>query len=145
MLFIDKIEALVPIQQRVISQFFGEVDGLGSTFNDHVLLRIGAAGEPAMIDPAMMRPGRFDTKVYVGSPDAVAREQILRALLNDRPISDDVAVRTLPDITAQKTGAELRNLVQQAADRAFLRAIREGQHTATVLTMSDFNVPNLRA
>jgi len=68
-LFIDEIEALVPsrrrngstIMQRVVSQFLGEVDGLGSTSDDHVLLLIGATNEPGRIDPAMMRPGRFDS------------------------------------------------------------------------------------
>ncbi|MFB3894485.1 MAG: AAA family ATPase [Phycisphaerae bacterium] len=60
--------------QRVISQFLGEVDGLGGTSDDHVLLLIGATNEPDMIDPAMMRPERLGLRVQVGPPDAAARD-----------------------------------------------------------------------
>jgi transitional endoplasmic reticulum ATPase len=145
-LFLDEVDALVPsrrrngstIMARVISQFLSEVDGLSSSLDEHVLLLIGATNEPDMIDPAMLRPGRFDTKVYVGPPDATAREQIFRLCLKDRPISEDVHIPLLVQMTEGKTGAEIRSLVQQAADQAFLRSIREGGAVIPMVTKADF-------
>jgi transitional endoplasmic reticulum ATPase len=146
-LFIDEIEALVPsrrrngstIMQRVISQFLGEVDGLGSTSDDHVLLLIGATNEPDMIDPAMMRPGRFDATIYVGLPDSAAREQMLRLCLVGCPVSADVAMTKLVQATKGKTGAALRNFVHQEGDQAFLRSISaRGCGREPCMSMADF-------
>ena len=144
-LFIDEIEALVPsrrrngstIMQRVISQFLGEVDGLGSTSDDHVLLLIGATNEPDMIDPAMMRPGRFDTRVHVKPPGAAAREQILRRCLSTRCVAADVRLSELVKDTQGKTGADIRALVEDAADRAFIRTIANAPGLSAI-TLADF-------
>jgi len=146
-LFIDEIEALVPsrrrngstIMQRVISQFLGEVDGLGSTSDDHVLLLIGATNEPDMIDPAMMRPGRFDLRVQVGPPDSAARKQILRVCLSGRPIAGDVGLTQLTAAMQGRTGAEIRRLVDAAADCAFLRSIQpEADNCLQYIALGDF-------
>jgi SpoVK/Ycf46/Vps4 family AAA+-type ATPase len=147
-LFIDEIEALVPsrrrngstIMQRVISQFLGEVDGLGSTSDDHVLLLIGATNEPNIIDLAMMRPGRFDTKVYVGPPDAAARQRILLASLSSRPTASDVSIPMLVEMTRGISGAEISSLVQKASDKAFLRSLRPGEQPG--IRAADFHVTN---
>jgi SpoVK/Ycf46/Vps4 family AAA+-type ATPase len=145
-LFLDEVEALVPsrrrngstIMARVISQFLTEIDGLSSSSDRDVLLLIGATNEPDMLDQAMLRPGRFDAKVYVGPPNASAREQILRLCLKNRPVSEDVHVPLLVQMTEGKTGAEIRSLVQQAEDRAFLRSIREGESATPIITEADF-------
>lgn len=131
-LFLDEVEALIPrrrhngstIMQRVISQFLVEVDGLAGAPEGNSLLLIGATNEPAMIDPAMLRPGRFDCKVYVGPPDHKARRQILTGCLRDRPIAEDVDINVLADLTEGLTGAELRRLVDSAADEAFLESLK---------------------
>ncbi len=144
-LFIDEIESLVPsrrrngstIMQRVISQFLGEVDGLSTTRDGHILLLIGATNEPDMIDPAMLRPGRFDVKILVGPPDAIARHHLLRLALNGRSVSADVSLPRLVEVTEGQTGAEMIAFVQNAADRAFLRSIAPGAISSGI-TMSDF-------
>jgi len=134
-LFIDEIEALVPsrrrnkstIMQRVISQILGEVDGLAPKEAGHALLLIGATNEPGMIDPAMLRPGRFDTKILVGPPDASARTRLLEAALSDKPVAPDLNLQNLVDQTNGMTGAEIVELVNRAADRAFLLDVLEGK------------------
>lgn len=131
-LFIDEVEALLPsrrrngstIMQRVISQLLGEIDGILETPAGHVLLLIGATNEPGMIDPAMLRPGRFDSLVYCGLPDAAARRKILTSNLTGRPTSQDVNIEELASKTEGLSGAELRELVNRAADRAFLDSVR---------------------
>ena len=145
-LFLDEVEALVPsrrkngstIMARVISQFLSEVDGLGSNYSGNTLLLIGATNEPDMLDLAMLRPGRFDTKIYVGPPDQKAREHILRLLLGNRPLAADVRIVKLAETTQGQTGAEICHFVQQAADHAFLRAIGENGTISPKLHMIDF-------
>ncbi|MBN1828720.1 MAG: ATP-binding protein [Deltaproteobacteria bacterium] len=130
-LFVDEVEALVPsrrkngstIMQRVISQMLGEVDGLAPKEAGHALLLIGATNEPGMIDPAMLRPGRFDTKLLIGPPDASARAKLLETALRDKPVAPDLDLETLVTQTEGMTGAEIVELVNQAADKAFIRDI----------------------
>lgn len=134
-LFIDEIEALVPsrrkngstIMQRVISQMLGEVDGLTPKEAGNALLLIGATNEPGMIDAAMLRPGRFDTKVFIGPPDAGARKKLLEDILFDKPTDPGLDIQDLVDLTAGMTGAEIVELVNRAADKAFLLDIAEGR------------------
>ncbi len=131
-LFLDEVEALVPsrrrngstIMRRVVSQILGEVDGLAKAPGGHVLLLMGATNEPDMVDPAMLRPGRFDAKVLIGLPARDARRQILSASLAFRPVSADVDLDLLAEQTEGTCGAELVGVVAAAADRAFLAALR---------------------
>lgn len=130
-LFIDEIESLVPsrrrnrstIMQRVISQILGEVDGLSARPPNHALLLIGATNEPDMIDHAMTRPGRMDACIYVGKPNHEARRQILSANLEGRPVGDDVDSELLTSKTEGMSGAEIKNLVERAVDKAFLSSL----------------------
>lgn len=131
-LFIDEIESLIPrrrlngstIMRRVVSQFLTEVDGLvGATAEDHILFLIGATNEIEMVDPAMLRPGRFDAKIHVRPPDWVARRRILEAQVAKLPLSDDVDIASLADLTDGMTGADIIAVVGRAADRAFMRTI----------------------
>ena len=134
-LFIDEIESLVPsrkrnnstIMQRVISQILGEVDGLQESPNGHTLFLIGASNVPEMIDPAMLRPGRMDTKIYVGPPNAAARRKILEALLDSRQTATDLNVDEFVTQTDGLTGAEIKELISKAADEAFISSITTNQ------------------
>lgn len=136
-LFLDEVDALVPrrrnngstIMLRVISQILGEVDGLRSTQAPGDLLLIGATNEIEMVDPAMLRPGRFDAKIFVGPPDANARKVLLGNLLEELPLPEDFSLDRLAEHTAGFTGAEIKGFVQQAADEAFLRHIASGQES----------------
>jgi len=130
-LFIDEIESLIParkrnnstIMQRVISQMLGEVDGLQKGPDGHTLFLIGASNEPEMIDPAMLRPGRLDTKIYVGPPNADARRQLFGYLLSTRQTADDLDIDELVIQTEGLTGAEIKELVNKAADDAFITSV----------------------
>jgi len=133
-LFLDEIESLVPsrkrngstIMQRVISQILGEVDGLEKKPDAHVLFLIGATNEPGMIDSAMLRPGRLDTKIHVGPPNAAARRRLFQTLLADRPVADDVNADQLAARTDGLTGAEIKELIGKAADDAFIESVSTG-------------------
>ena len=143
-LFIDEVEGLIAsrrsnnstIMKRVIPQFLAEVDGLAGKPNGHVLLVIGATNEPSMVDAAMMRGGRFDAKVYVGPPDKEARKQMLAANLAGRPVADDTDLDRIAARTEGMTGADLRTLVDKAADSAFLSSITSPAESRQI-TMRD--------
>lgn len=133
-LFIDEIESLVPrrkknsstIMQRVISQILSEIDGFKSSHDNNTLFIIGATNEITMIDPAMLRPGRFDTHIYVGPPDYKARRKLLQDALKNRPIADDINIEELVTKTNGMTGAEINEVINKAADGAFISAIQSG-------------------
>ena len=135
-LFIDEIESLVPsrkhnhstIMQRVISQILGEVDGLQKSPDGHTLFLVAASNVPEMIDPAMLRPGRLDTKIYVGPPNAAARRKMLETLLGSRQTATDLNVDDLVTETDGLTGAEIKELVSKAADEAFISSITTNQY-----------------
>jgi transitional endoplasmic reticulum ATPase len=128
-LFIDEIEGLMPcrrhngstISQRVVSAFLSETDGLLGRA-DGVLL-LGASNEPDRIDPAMRRPGRFDSLIHCGLPDSAARRMILTNNLAGRPTTLDMYIDDLASRTEGLSGAELCELVNKAAERAFYDSI----------------------
>ena len=130
-LFLDECESLVPsrkrngstIMQRAISQFLAEIDGLQSRNGSHTLFLIGATNEPGMLDGAMLRPGRLDTKIYVGPPNAQGRRKMFDVFLAKRPVSEDLNIAALVARTDGMTGAEIKELVNKAADNAFLETI----------------------
>ena len=134
-LFIDEIEALIPsrkhngstIMQRIISTFLTEVDGFNKQSSDNTLFLMGATNEPAMIDPAMLRPGRFDCKIFVGSPDYEARKKLIEIELRGRPTVADFNLDEVAGASKGMTGAEIKELINKAADAAFEREIETGQ------------------
>jgi len=131
-IFIDEIEALVParsgngstIMARVVPQFLAEMQG----FSQHAgtLLVMGATNEPWAIDPAMMRPGRFDLHIYVGLPDQDARRYQLERLLRGRPLASDIDYERLAVLTDKYSGADIASIVQRAAREAFELSIGDG-------------------
>jgi cell division protease FtsH len=99
-------------REQTLNQLLVEMDGFES--NDGVIL-IAATNRPDVLDPALLRPGRFDRQIVVDAPDLRGREGILRVHLRNKPIADDVGVTTLARGTPGMSGADLANLVNEGA------------------------------
>ncbi len=126
-IFFDEIDAVTPVRgmsadahvtERVISQMLTELDGLEELNNVTV---IAATNRPDMVDPALLRPGRFDRLIFIGMPDIEAKKQILKIHLKDKPLADDVDIDVLAKNTEGFTGADLA----AACNEASMFAIRE--------------------
>jgi cell division protease FtsH len=115
-------------REQTLNQLLVEMDGFES--NEGVIL-VAATNRPDVLDPALLRPGRFDRRVVVGRPDVKGREQILRVHTKKVPLSDDVDLSVLGRGTPGFAGADLANLVNEAA----LIAARQNRK---VVTMYDF-------
>ena len=139
-IFIDELDSLVParggglgepqVTERVVNTILAEMDGL-EELNNVVL--IGATNRPNLIDPALLRPGRFDELVFVGTPDTAGRRRILAIHTKAMPLAKDVDLESLARRTERFTGADLEDLVR----RAGLTALRSALD-ANVVTMADF-------
>jgi transitional endoplasmic reticulum ATPase len=139
-IFIDELDSLVParggglgepqVTERVVNTILAEMDGL-EELNNVVL--IGATNRPNLIDPALLRPGRLDELIYVGTPDTAGRRRILAIHTNEMPLASDVDLESLAQRTERFTGADLEDLVR----RAGLTALRRGLD-ANEVTQSDF-------
>ncbi len=115
-------------REQTLNQLLVEMDGFES--NDGVIL-IAATNRPDVLDPALLRPGRFDRQIVVDAPDLRGREGILRVHLRNKPIADDVDVNRLARGTPGMAGADLANLVNEGA----LLAARRGHER---IYMNDF-------
>jgi len=115
-------------REQTLNQLLVEMDGFES--NEGVIL-IAATNRPDVLDPALLRPGRFDRQVTVPNPDVGGREKILKVHMRKVPLAPDVEPRTVARGTPGFSGADLANLVNEAA----LRAARVGKR---LVTMSDF-------
>ena len=111
--------------ERVVNQFLAELDGMEELRGVAI---IGATNRPDRIDPALLRPGRFDELVYVPVPDAAARQEILAALTRSMTLASDVDLEHLAEVTEGYTGADLR----AACTKAGLLAIRENPEALEV-------------
>jgi transitional endoplasmic reticulum ATPase len=141
-IFIDELDSLVParggglgepqVTERVVNTILSEMDGLEELQN---VVVIGATNRPTLVDPALLRPGRFDELIYVGTPDTAGRRRILAIHTRKMPIADDVDLESLAKRTERFTGADLEDLVR----RAGLTALRRGLDAGKV-TMEDFEV-----
>jgi transitional endoplasmic reticulum ATPase len=139
-IFLDEIDALAPRRgshvgdpaatERIVNTLLVELDGI-QELNGVVV--IGATNRPSLLDPALLRPGRFDELIYVAIPDREGRLHILRALTASMPLGPDVDLERLSARTEGFTGADLEGLVR----RAGLRALRESM-SAMVTTMPHF-------
>ena len=136
-IFIDELDSLVPargggmgepqVTERVVNTILAEMDGL-EELNNVVL--IGATNRPNLIDPALLRPGRFDELVYVGTPDTAGRRRILAIHTRNMPLAKDVDLEKLAQRTERFTGADLEDLVRRAGLTALRRGLDSGQVTA---------------
>jgi cell division protease FtsH len=115
-------------REQTLNQLLVEMDGFES--NDGVIL-IAATNRPDVLDPALLRPGRFDRQIVVDLPDLRGREGILRVHMRNKPLADDVDITTLARGTPGMAGADLANLVNEAA----LLAVRRGHDR---IFMADF-------
>lgn len=143
--FIDEIEALVParrssdqgVMRRLVPQILAELEGFASGPDDNPLLFVGATNEPWALDPAVLRPGRFDEKVYVALPDVPARRRIFELNLQGRPLAPDVELDLLADLTEGYSGADVKNICEKAAADVFLRAVKGGESEPPPIEMAD--------
>ncbi|MEO1047304.1 MAG: CDC48 family AAA ATPase [Pseudomonadota bacterium] len=120
-IFIDEIDSLVPargsgqgepqVTGRVVNTILAEMDGLEDLQS---VVVIGATNRPALMDPALLRPGRFDELVYVGTPDTEGREHILRIHTAKMPLAADVDLAVVAAHTERFTGADLEDVVRRA-------------------------------
>jgi len=132
--FIDEIDAVArrrgagmggghDEREQTLNQMLVEMDGFG--VNEGIIV-MAATNRVDILDPAIMRPGRFDRKIVVGRPDVAGREEILNVHAKNKPLGDDVDLKQVAQTTAGFTGADLENLLNEAAivtareDRAFI-------------------------
>jgi len=132
-IFMDEIDSIAPVRggedgsnvtERVISQMLTEIDGLQSLYN---VVVIAATNRPDMLDPALLRPGRFDRIVSIGPPDLESRKQILRIQTARKPLGDDVDIDELARRTDGYTGADLAALANEAVMLAIRSLVSSGQ------------------
>ncbi len=138
-IFIDEIDAVGRLRgaglggghderEQTLNQLLVEMDGFDSSEG---IIVMAATNRPDILDPALLRPGRFDRRIYVPIPDVKAREEILRLHASRVPLAPDVDLRVIAQSTPGFTGADLENLVNEAA----LLAARKNQKE---VTMKDF-------
>ncbi|MDE7454690.1 MAG: ATP-dependent zinc metalloprotease FtsH [Clostridia bacterium] len=116
-------------REQTLNQLLVEMDGFETSTS---IIVMAATNRADILDPALMRPGRFDRQVYVNRPDVRGREAILKVHARQKPIGPDVNFRTVARITAGFTGADLENLLNEAA----ILAVRAGRK---IITMADVN------
>jgi transitional endoplasmic reticulum ATPase len=137
-IFLDEVDSLIPrrgsgygdsgVTERVISQLLTEMDGLEALQN---VVVIAATNRPDILDPALLRPGRFDRLIYVPAPDDDSRLEILKIHVKGIPLSDDVNLEGLVKSTKGYSGADIKALCGEAA----LTAVRRKKKT---VTLNDF-------
>ena len=139
-IFLDEMDSLTPrrgggfsdsgVSERVISQLLTEMDGI-VTLQDIVV--IAATNRPDVVDPAVLRPGRFDRLIYVSEPDEKSRVQIFKIYTKDMPTAKDVDLVQLATLTKYYSGADIEALCREAAMHALRRDAKAGE-----VTMKDF-------
>ena len=139
-IFIDELDSLVParggglgepqVTERVVNTILAEMDGLEELQS---VVVIGATNRPNLVDPALLRPGRFDELIYVSVPDRGGRRRILSIQTQKMPLASDVDLDDLAERTDRFTGADLEDLVRRAGLVALRRSLSSDQ-----VTMADF-------
>jgi len=138
-IFFDELDSLAPargqdmgnnVSERVVNQLLTELDGLEEMGD---VMVIGATNRPDMIDPALLRSGRFDRLVKIGQPDEEGREQILKIHTDDTPLSPDVSLREIAEITEGYVGSDLESIARESA----IEALRDDDD-ATEVEMQHF-------
>ncbi len=140
--FIDEIDSLVPargsgnggepqVTARVVNTLLAEMDGMEELQS---VVVVGATNRPTLVDPALLRPGRFDELVYIGAPDEEGRKHILKIHTKKMPLAGDVDLAALAKKTTRFTGADLEDVVR----RAGLAAIRKNGSDVSEVTAENF-------
>jgi transitional endoplasmic reticulum ATPase len=132
-IFFDELDSIAPqrgtgsdakVTERVISQILTELDGLEELHNVTV---IAATNRPELVDPALLRPGRFSRHIMVGQPDDEARRAIFEIHLRDKPLASNVDINSLAARTENFSGADVANVVSEAVMLAIREYIKVGQ------------------
>ena len=133
-IFIDELDSLVPtrgsgmgepqVTERVVNTILAEMDGLEELQS---VVVIGATNRPNLIDPALLRPGRFDELIYVGVPDRAGRERILKIQTGKMPLASDVDLSVIAGQTDRYTGADLEDVVRRAGLNALRRSLKAAE------------------
>jgi len=133
-IFFDEFDSLVPrrgmgyadsgVSERVISQLLTEMDGI-MTLEDVVI--IAATNRPDIVDPAVLRPGRFDRLIYVPEPDEKARFDIFKLYTKDMPLAKDVDLKHLAGMTKSYSGADIEALCREAAMNALRKDVKSNE------------------
>jgi len=133
-IFFDELDSLAPsrsqemgsnVSERVVNQLLTEMDGLEEMGD---VMVVGATNRPDMIDPALIRSGRFDRLVMIGQPGVEGREQILKIHTRNTPLSPDVSLREVAEMTDGYVGSDLESIAREAA----IEALREDDHAEAV-------------
>ncbi len=143
-LFIDEIDAVGrhrgagmggghDEREQTLNQLLIEMDGFGA--NEGVII-IAATNRPDILDPALLRPGRFDRQLTVGYPDVKGREEILKVHAKNKPLAPDVELKTIAQSTAGFTGADLENLLNESA----LLAARRSKKAITMAEVEEATI-----
>jgi cell division protease FtsH len=117
-------------REQTLNQILVEMDGFE---NDTNLIIMAATNRPDILDPALLRPGRFDRKVIMDNPDVKGREEILAVHARGKPLASDVRIEAIAKITAGFSGADLENLVNEAA----ILAARRGKKSITMSELQE--------
>ena len=120
-------------REQTLNQLLVEMDGFAA--NEGVVV-LAATNRADVLDPALLRPGRFDRQIYVGLPDIKGREEILKVHAKGKPLAEDVDLSRLARGTAGFTGADLENLINEGA----LLAARKNQHFITMQDLKDAEI-----
>jgi SpoVK/Ycf46/Vps4 family AAA+-type ATPase len=141
-IFIDEIESLIParrdegssVMQRVVPQILQGMEGFDKSDSKSILF-MGATNVPWQLDPAVLRPGRFDEKIYIPLPDTAARRQMLEMYLSHRPVAEDVNLDALAESLDGYSGADIKYICDRAAVVPFLQSVagKEEKITAEIL------------
>ena len=132
--FFDELDSLAPsrgqeagnnVSERVVNQLLTELDGLEDMGD---VMVIGATNRPDMIDPALIRSGRFDRLVMIGQPDPEGRERILEIHTGDTPLAPDVSLREVAEVTDGYVGSDLEGIAREAA----IEALRDDDEAEAV-------------
>ncbi len=143
--FLDEIDALAPrrgdgsgngVAERVVSQLLTEIDGIEETRG---VVTLATTNRPDMLDPALMRPGRFDIHIHIDPPDSAARQEILAVHTRNQPLAADVDLGALGAETEGCSGADLAGICREAGMEAIRRLIEQtpdGHHDLSKLTIT---------
>ncbi|MFW9997245.1 MAG: CDC48 family AAA ATPase [Candidatus Odinarchaeota archaeon] len=147
-IFFDEIESIVPtrgsfagssqVTERVISQILTELDGLAEL---HGVIIIAATNRPDIIDPALLRPGRFDKIIKIDYPDLHARKDIFKIHTRDKPLADDVSLDALAELTEGMTGADIAAVCNEATMMRIREKLAEGTITEGQKEFKNIEVP----
>lgn len=149
MLFFDEVDAIAFKREQMssaawlrslVNQFLSELDGFSS--NSGVFV-VGATNAPWDVDPAMLRPGRFDRTVAVLPPDEPARVAIFESHISDRPVAA-LDLRRLAKLTDGFSGADIAHVVEEAYSQAFTRAMKSGSEEPADMSMMERAIKDVR-